>query len=332
MEQTKKALSTDQVVLPLMQIPTFRTSLAIQNGVHKNLIVKTWGGLGDQICTEPTLRYMLKHFTDCKISLAAELPELFSHLKFHKVFDLKESTPVWENYLVFQTITPQTDLTWEFMSHMITHCVDFTSLCALRCQLPNAEKEVILKPLADAVKMADLKIPENAIYIHAGKHWQSKTFPKDFWDSVLNEILLRGGKPVLIGANTDDNRGTVDVDTSGCLDLRNKLSVLESIWLLQRAKVLLTNDSSPLHMAAPGDAWIGFIATCKHPDYITHWRKGEFGWRQKNFGKGGIWDIINHNPNAESEVTAEYVKPEILRSWLPDPSEFAAWAVSKTKE
>ena len=106
------------------------------------------------------------------------------------------------------------------------------------------------------------------------------TFPKAFWDKVINRLCDRGLTPILIGADADDNRSTVDVDASRCLDLRNKLSLTESVWFLQNATVLLTNDSSPLHMAASGDAWIGYIATCKHPDMITHWRRGRWQWRE----------------------------------------------------
>ena len=126
------------------------------------------------------------------------------------------------------------------------------------------------------------------VVVHAGKHWPSKTFPKDWWDAVLAELKSRGFIPILIGADADDNRSTVDVDPTGCLDLRNKTSLTESIWLTQQTKVLLTNDSSPLHMAVTGDAWIGFVATCKHPDYIKHWRNGQWSWRMENLGSWGV--------------------------------------------
>lgn len=325
----------DKIQIPAVMMPGFRTTLAIQNKVERNLLVRTWGGLGDEICAEPTLRYMLEEFRDCKISLAAERPELFTHLKFERVFDLKVEHPIWDDYLVFQTITPPDDsnLVWQFFSHMLTHCVDFTSMCALRMQLPNARKEIKMEGVKPKGIESLYPLDFLNVFVHPGKHWPSKTFPKNWWDAVLAEIIRLGATPVIIGSNAqNDNRGTVDVNTDGCIDLRDKLSVKESIWILQRARVLLTNDSSPLHMAASGDAWIGFVATCKHPDYITHWRKGQFGWRQKNFGKGGIWDVINNNPNAEKEVTAEFVEESLLRSWLPDPVEFATWAVEKTKE
>lgn len=324
-----------QVAVPQVQLPVFRTQQAIDKGVEKNLIFKTWGGIGDQICAEPTLRYALKMFKGCQISLASERPELFKHLKFKRVFDLNEETPNYSRYLSFETITPPDDsnLVWQFFSHMLVNCVDFPSMCALRSQLPVADKEIQL--VGKEPNVLDGFEPEDIIgcvAVHPGRHWQSKTFPKSFWDRVLAGLKVRGITPVIVGGRADDNRGTIDVDNTGCIDLRDKLTVSESIWVLQQAKVLLTNDSSPLHMAASGRAWIGYIATCKHPDFITHWREGQWQWREKNFGRGGVWDVIDYCPNKQQEISAEFVPPELLRSWLPDPIEMVDWAAEMLHE
>lgn len=319
----------DRVTIPFEIHPLFKTEYAIQKGVEKNLLFRTWGGIGDQICAEPTLRYALKMFKGCRISLASEAPEMFTHLKFDHIYDLKKEKPNYEEYLLFDTITPPDDsnMVWLFFSHMLTNCVDFPSMCALRLQLPVADKEIQLVGITphdmhDGIR----RIIENGVAIHPGRHWQSKTFPKDFWDRVLIGLKSRGITPIIIGAEADDNRGTVNVDTSGCLDLRGKYSLKESIWILQKVSVLLTNDSAPLHMAASGDAHIGYVATCKHPDLITHWRHGQWQWREKNFGKGGIWEHVDFCPNKGEKVEAEFVDPKLLDSWLPNPYEMSSWA------
>jgi len=325
------------LAIPSLLVPSFRTAYAVQQGIEKNILMVTWGGLGDQICAEPTLRFALKTFKDCSVSLASECPQLFEHLPFKKVYNLKREQPVWEDYFPFQTIRPPTDLTWEFMSHMITNCVDFPSLCAFRCQLPIADRVVTLEPpqeIMDKIYGEYLHQINYPIVIHAGRHWPSKTFPKVWWDKVISNLVDQNVTPILIGADTDDNRGTVDVETKGCLDLRNKLSILESIALLNFSQVLLTNDSSPLHMAVSGNTWIGFVATCKHPDYIMHWRRDtnglpQWAWRMENLGLGGIWETIDYCPNRENAVTAEKVPEDLLSSWLPPPEKFAGWALSR---
>lgn len=336
-----KITPESRVQIPALMHPIFRTEYAIQRGVERNLLLRTWGGIGDQICAEPTLRYALKMFKDCDVSLASEAPEMFQHLSFKKIFDLREVQPNYIKYFLFDTITPpdESNLVWCFMSHMLVNCVDFPSQCAFRLQLPVQEKDIRLSPREpDSSK----KLFRGGLLIHPGKHWQSKTFPKYFWDRVIAAILSRGITPTIIGADADDNRGTVDVNAENCIDLRNKLTLEESIWLCMNAKVVLTNDSSPLHMAAPGRAWVGYIATCKHPDMISHWRNvnaltdrqqyNEWNWREVNHGKGGIWDVIDFCPNKAQKVEAEFVPQDLLESWLPDPIEYAEWAVEKYHE
>jgi hypothetical protein len=334
---TEQLSESDQIVVSAMLLAGFRTSIANQRQVQNNFLIKTWNGagLGDQICAEPTMRYALNQFKDCRISLASDTPEIFHHLKFHEVFDTKKVTPVDSNYLVFQTVYPGGHITNQFINQMTTNCVDYPSLVAFRCQLPVRDREVRLlgKEPIDFTALNHFKdYPEHYVVVHPGQHWQSKTFPKDWWDAVIAELFVNGKTPIIIGNQMVGGRGTVDVNASDCLDLRGKLSVLESIWLLQKAMVLLTNDSAPLHMAASGRAHIGYVATCKHPDLITHWRNGQWGWRMKNFGKGGLWEIINMSPGQANELSAEEVGEENLRSWLPDPREIVGWAVEKTKQ
>lgn len=326
----KYNLSKDSVILPGHMVPGFRSSAAVQRGVEKKIMFKTWGGLGDQICAEPTMRWAMRTVKDCDFYLASEHPELFAHLPFKEVFNLKKHQPFWDKYFVFDTIFPPSHLQWQFMSHMICNAVDYVSMVTFHCQIPIADREITLLPTPDDFfRIKYLNLPEKAVAIHAGKHWESKTFPKDWWDSVLSGLLQKGLKPVLIGADTDDNRTTVDVNPEGCLDLRNKLSIMECVALLKHVPVLLTNDSSPLHMAAAGKAWIGFIATCKHPDYISHWRNGSWSWRMENLGRGGAWERLDYCPNKTKSVDIDKMEESELRSYLPPPETLVNWAVDK---
>ncbi len=343
----RKVDPNQRVAIPVSHHPQFRTEIAIQSGVEKNLLFRTWGGLGDQICAEPTLRYVLKNFRNAKVSLASECPELFEHLKFERVFDLNDVRPNYSKFLLFDTIASpdESNMVWQFINHMLTNCVDFPSLCAIRCQLPVSEKEILLSPPSPPEEVLSkffgpsrvFEVGTDRVLIHAGRHWPSKTFPKDWWDAVISGLVREGITPVLIGSDTDDNRGTVDVDATKCVDLRKKTSIMDCVWLCQHADVLLTNDSAPLHMAASrdpkdvtsGQAWIGYVATCKHPDLITHFRNGQWQWREENLGVGGIWETIDHCPNQDKEVLIDKVEEAVLRSWLPNPEDVVKWTLKK---
>lgn len=319
-------MKQDSMVMPATMIPGFRTWKAVERGVEKNILITTWGGIGDQICAEPTVRFALENFKDVEISLATHIPELFRHLKFKEVFDLDKVTPNFENYLVFKTIAEQQDLSWQFINHNITNCVDFPSLSAFRCTLPISYKRV-------QTFTEPIPLPEDTrIVIHPGAHWDSKTFPKQWWDDLITYLVGLQFKPIIVGKRMDDNRGTVDVQTEGCVDLRDKLDLNGFAYLCKVADVVLTNDSSPLHLAAAGRAFIGYLATCKHPDYLTHWREGQWGWRMKNLSRGGLWNDLDIVPNKEKEVTIDKCTPEQMWAWLPDPLDVAEWAVFAARE
>lgn len=317
----------DKVIVPAVEIPSWRTTKALQDGVANKLLFTTWGGIGDQICAEPTLRFAIDAFKDSDVYLATENPELYSHLKFKKVYDTKKVKPIFENFLVFETIPDPKRLTFEFVSHMVTHCVDFPSLASLRCMLPMSYKSVILKPQVSLDRQQELSKYTHYRYvaIHAGKHWESKTFPKEYWDEILQILIEQGFTPVLFGKELDETQGTVDTITEGCIDLRGKTTLEESIWLLQRMQSMITNDSSPMHMAATGEAYIAFIASAKHHDYLYHWRKNQWAWRMKHFNKGGVWDIISLCPNQADEVVVDKLDQNVLKSWLPEPKEVVKW-------
>lgn len=323
------------MALPSDMVPSFKRMVATQNNTHHNIIVKLTGGIGDNICAEPALRFALKNFKRSKISIAYNHPEIFQHLKLQDVWDTKVMTPDYNRYYGFISFFENGHLANEFIAPPFTHCVDYSTLALWRCQIPHADRCVVLIPTVDQWKIANENIKSNDVVIHPGQTWPSRTLPKDWWDVVLHHLVQNGARPVLIGDVINDGgqiRGTVEVNTEGCLDLRNKLSIMESVAVAQLARVVLTNDSAPLHFAASGRAWVGFLSTVRHPEIITHYRNGgEFGWRMQNFAKGGHWQNFNLDPSSGDNLRMDMVRQSELRSWLPEPREFADWALEKVK-
>lgn len=321
---------TGKVNLDAMLVPSFRIVLAVERGVERNILIKSCGGLGDLICSEPAIRFAFKHFHKENISLYTLHPTLYRHLPFKKIYDESNNEhPNYDNYFAFNTLMEADCLASEFMYHLTTNAVDYASISMWRSQLLVKDKVPYLEPSdEDKAAVADVG---NPIVIHPGSGWQSKTFPKDWWDIIIASLREAGESPVIIGSNSILNHGTVDVETFGCLDLRNKLTTMQSVALLQKCKLVLTNDSAPLHMAATGNAWIGYVATAKHPDYIEHWRgpTPTFGWRMQNLGHGGVWDTMDMCPNHKNPINIDVVDPVLLQSWLPDPESVAEWAVEK---
>jgi hypothetical protein len=320
------------VTIPGQMLPNFRTMSAVARGVEKKVLITVHGGMGDAICAEPSIRYACETFKDSEISVQTSWPEFVRHLKLKEVFDRKVVEPPLNDYYVFQTLYAD-DFSWQFHVHFFSHVVDHHSLVMFRVQLSPQAKQICLVPNEEEKKIAyQFLNPDKDIVIHAGRTWPSRTFPVKWWDAVLMRIRKAGKRPVLIGGDQEVARGTVAVNTMGCLDLRNKISLMETVGVLQRGRVLLTNDSSPMHMAASGDAWIGFVATAKRPDLLMHTRKEVLGWRMANFSLGGRWQQLNMSPSHGEPLQFDLVDPKDLESWLPEPEDFADWGIARLSE
>lgn len=302
------------VDVPAKHIPPLRYKIAMDQGI-KQIMMTTWGGLGDQVCAEPSLRYAFKLFKGYEISLLTSFPEMFVHLPFKNIFSKDEAKKLNEDeWLVIHTNHPNNNMTRDFITHHFTHCVDFSSLCAFQRQLPIEDRQIEL-PEWDIAFSEDFKI-----VIHPGRHWQSKTFPKTWWDEVVKIISNKYSEVVIVGKDIDQETGTVDVKVpSNCLDLRNEQSLPELTMLLKTAYIVITNDSSPLHIAASGNAHVLFIPTCKHPDYLMHWRHGVFGWRMHNLGQDGLWNYQNSCPIRSEPLMIDKMPEDLLLRCLPDP-------------
>jgi hypothetical protein len=313
--------------VPAMEIPSFRVLVANERQVSHKIMIQVRGGIGDYICAEPAIRYACENFKS-EIYVATRAPEFYRHLKINKIFDTTQEMPSWMDYLNFQTIHVGDELNCQFLTHMFNHVVDYHSMAMFRVQLPNSKKCIVLdNSYPEMEKAKSLINTDTDIALHPGRTWKSRTFPKPWWDTVIEEIKYQGRRPVLIGAECFNECGTVKVNNEGCLDLRGKLTLMESVAVTKMVRVVLTNDSAPLHMAASGEAWIGFISTVKMPDLLLHYRNGgKMGWRMKNHSKDWLCQNIDMTPTNPEQIRFDEAD---TTAFLPDPKEYASWAVAR---
>lgn len=193
-----------------------------------------------------------------------------------------------------------------------------------------------------------MRLDRELVLIHPGATWKSRTFPVAWWNEVIESVKALDVAPVIIGAAAREGVGTVAVDTKGCLDLRDRTSLDDFIHLCQTATVLLTNDSSPIHLASSTPAreaedgrgfiprpWVGMVATCRHPDFISHWRKtprGENIWqyRTENLGVDGLWNYEDYFIR-EEPLSLEDYDYSLVKRCLPEPEAVADFTAGKIR-
>ena len=306
----------------------------------KNVIFSVSGGLGDRICAEPAIRYFINHFKQYNYSIVCLNSEMFKHL------DAKILTPQddydFENSIVYVSMWSSEHLTPNFINTIATHPVDYASLSLFGVILPNPEDKIIKTDFnLDKIELftkLNLNPDKKQVVVHAGISWPSKTFPKRWWEGVVKYLcqnLPQEYEVVLVGMDIPDKnfKGcySFDFNYNNYKDLTNKLTVLELGSLLRHSEALISNDSSPIHLAATAGSHtkIGYISIVKNEKYLSHWRLTDtnevvFGWRTKNLAKKDVGlDFIDpvRNFYIGDPITildGKTIRPE---EYLPSPEE-----------
>lgn len=284
----------------------------------RKISITAGGGMGDQICAEPVIRYMKAMWCEKDdIVVMTQYPDAFRHLDVtcydHNVtFDEPRSTvsthPVGDDPYV------------QVMCFHRMHPVDYISIRLLKRMLPMRFKQIKLPLQEEAVERVKqlIEYPYKTVLVHPGSSWPSKTFPAEIWNSYI-WYLKKTYDVVLIGRNfkteKGEQRGTVDVNRDGCLDLIDKLSFFELCAAISLCPVLLTNDSAPVHIAGAYDNWIGLIPTCKHPDYVLPYREVQ---KSKALYKMGLFNyLFDFDPLNLADVPLAYATEEQLKMAAP---------------
>ncbi len=94
--------------------------------------------------------------------------------------------------------------------------------------------------------------PENLVAVAPGTIWNTKRWHKERFASLAVNLDEAGLETILIGG-PEDEQLCRDVRTlsgsSRVYDASGMLSLLQSAELLRRCKILVCNDSAPLHLA-----------------------------------------------------------------------------------
>jgi ADP-heptose:LPS heptosyltransferase len=145
---------------------------------------------------------------------------------------------------------------------------------------------------------------------------------------LVNLLAAEGLSLCLIGLD-EETRGVWDLDCpEGVIDSRNKLSLGGLIGLISQARMLISNDSGPIHLAGAFDNWIVLFPTCKHPEHLLPWRHGSQEWKTLALRKRDMIDDLLTDPTEiepDSAINGEFIPPgKTWGDYLPSPDEVFA--------
>ena len=284
--------------------------------IRKVIKVSIGGGLGDQIETEPVVREVRRLYPHDRIIVASHWPELFQDLPYEvESVNIQKHFIPEEIYAMFHTYSPPDDEAWKYMTHVFSHSTDFSSQLAIRRVLPPEKKQIMIKytPKHLINLYAKLEILpgylDKAVCIHPGRSWRTKTLSSDFWNEIIEQCVKNGYKTIVFGKDGKDTQGLTEVNIpEGVIDARNKLSIKESLALLDKSHILVSNDSAPIHLAGATDIWIIGIFTAKHPAFVWPFRNGRQDYKTIEVNnRPSCWPCnVNAVTTCLDEIRADY--------------------------
>jgi hypothetical protein len=254
--------------------------------VRKQIVVNVGGGLGDHADAEPVIREMRALYPKDRLIVASHWPELFENLDYEvESVRIGEFFPPKDVYATFITYARTDAPSWQYLSPVFSHCTDYASQLSIRRVLPPEKKEIRLRytgrELDSMLKKTGVTADwlRDAVVVHPGRSWPTKTVRAETWTGVLEHCARRKIPTVVIGKDSSGGQGLVPLRPlpDGIVDARDILGVKETLALLDHAKVLVTNDSAPLHLAGATDITIIGIFSAKHPSLVWPYRRAPDG-------------------------------------------------------
>lgn len=187
----------------------------------RKIVIVVSGGMGDQICAEPSLRYIQKIYKDtADIIITTHYPRLFEHLNYpiyeHKTFIPSEHKPFYQ----MQTFPDPETITYSVISNLLCHTVDYCSIASLQRVLPLPDKIIHLEVRDEDNKELDKILDgfdlSKAILIHPGRHWESKHQP------LHSKIKVPGGWKTMGEMKVGDEVCTPDGGTTKVIGVYDK--------------------------------------------------------------------------------------------------------------
>ena len=291
----------------------------------RNILISVTAGMGDQLCSEPAIRYTQKLYPDANIFVLTHFPRLFEHLSL-PVYKFSEWKGIRDAMITMHTC-PEDEQSEHKLSHVMFHPTDFASMSMVKKTIPNRDKTIQLKldteDVSSVLKMVeDKKQNKQIILVHSGKWWPSKTLPQDWWQKIVNKLSEKL-TVVLIGKTIDEKQGYIPIECpKDGIDLRDLTTLGELFALISLSRCLLTNDSSPLHIAGAFDNWIVTIPTCKHEDHILPFRNGTQYYKTKALRKGLLLDELEIRHTEFKTDTIDMIPAgKTLYDYIPEVDE-----------
>ena len=285
------------------------------NPKQKIYVLCETGALGDTIATFPTLKILSDRGHIEKMFVDERYLDLYRVVfPDHLIVRLKDAMTTIPRAQVTQdiprsVINPQTGDAC-FLSYPIdpripvVHTMSQNGLTAIHASLVDGFSATITNSILkewekDYPRVVKSKLPDNplplndrpyAVIAYGATTEHRKMLPEAFVG--IRDFLIRNNYHVVLLGKRDHQLsvmggGTLTapsfegIDTTGCVDLLDKTTVLEALSIMSDAKVVIGVDGGLIHLAGMTDTAIVAGFTTVDPYYRPIYRHGIKNWRMQ---------------------------------------------------
>ena len=248
-------------------------------------------GLGDILSTTPSLRKLSQAYGE-KIDVVTHNAEIFKNNPYvNKIFSWNENIDeVKKGY-------EDGDVHDIVGGYQLNHSFDIRALHAKYLGFGLLPEEMEYDFIPD--KYEDLNLPLNYICIHPAFNWESRTWPQEKWQELINSLIELGHKIVITGKSEKQpeigNWQKIKYifkfkEHPNLIDLSEKANLSQTWHIINRAEKFITMDTGLLHLAGCTNTEIIQLGSSINYKFRAPFRMGSQEYRYTYVG--GDCDIF----------------------------------------
>ena len=258
-----------------------------ENKHEKNIYYKiNTNALGDCIAATPTLRKISNAYST-KINIVTHLPELFKNNPYAKniySFDEFANLSINKDDEVFESFLGAGNKNSVGIEKK-HNTIDIRRFHSIDLGFDLIDNEMHYDFIPNEEN--NYKINQKYVCLHAVTSWDSRTYSKQNWQNLIDELEKLGYFIVIIGKNIvehgfwDINKSIHELTFINGLNLSNKLNLSQLWHVLNNAEYVITMDSGILHFAGTTDTFIIQLGSSINNKLRAPFRKNSQDYKYK---------------------------------------------------
>ncbi|NWF87991.1 MAG: glycosyltransferase family 9 protein [Ignavibacteriaceae bacterium] len=119
----------------------------------------------------------------------------------------------------------------------------------------------------------------NILAVAPGTIWETKKYPERYFREIINSFVDKSFKVLIVGGKADEELGLrLASDQKNVIVTCGLFSIIETIEILKKVKILISNDSAPAHMGVCADIPVLTIycSTIPHFGFYPYNKKSSY--------------------------------------------------------